>query len=406
MARRLYLFDDAACRGWEPFRLTRPAGELLFGCLLLRERIERVLGTPCRGHLAGEGLLGFEEGDAPPVVAPDELPDDETRILVSARWVAPDEGVEPGSDAVTLRCGDAVVGWVVPPGAPLPGEEALLDPEEGPETGGGVGVGGRLLEHPWDLVTGNGARIEADLPVLFPHSDAFLPARVSRMGDHPVSVGDDVEMEPGVVLDARVGPIRVEPGARLGAQTVLRGPAYVGRDTHVLGGVLSEVSLGPRCKVRGEVEASVVLGFSNKAHDGYLGHAYLGRWVNLGAMTTNSDLKNNYGPVRIGGPEGERDTGLLKLGCLLGDHAKTAIGTLLNTGTVVGAGSSLFGEGMPPKYVPPFSWGAGPKAGEYRIDDFLETAARVMARRDQELAEGMRDLLRRAWEASRPLRSP
>ena len=93
----LYLFDDAACRGWEPFRLTRPAGELLFGCLLLRERTERALGIPCRGHLAGKGLLGFEEDDAPPVISPGELSDDDARVLVSARWVAPDGGVEPGS---------------------------------------------------------------------------------------------------------------------------------------------------------------------------------------------------------------------------------------------------------------------------------------------------------------------
>jgi UDP-N-acetylglucosamine diphosphorylase/glucosamine-1-phosphate N-acetyltransferase len=156
------------------------------------------------------------------------------------------------------------------------------------------------------------------------------------------------------------------------------------------------VSIGPVCKVHGEVEETVVLGYSNKAHDGFLGHAYLGMWVNLGALTTNSDLKNNYGDVRVWTPGGETDTGSRKVGCFLGDHVKTAIGTMINTGTVVEAGANIFG-GMPPKYVPPFSW--GDPGGEYDIDRFLETAAIVLGRRDVELGGGQRALLREAFAA-------
>ena len=168
----------------------------------------------------------------------------------------------------------------------------------------------------------------------------------------------------------------------------------------VLGGSLSEVTIGPVCKIRGEVESSVILGYTNKAHDGFLGHAYLGRWVNLGAFTTNSDLKNNYGPVRMGSPGGPVDTGLMKVGCFLGDHVKTGIGTLLNTGTVVGAGSNIFGGGMPPTYVPPFSWGSGDDLTEFRLDKFLEVASGAMGRRGMELDEDMEAVLRRAWEPS------
>jgi hypothetical protein len=148
----------------------------------------------------------------------------------------------------------------------------------------------------------------------------------------------------------------------------------------------------------------VILGYSNKAHDGFLGHAYLGRWVNLGAFTTNSDLKNNYGPVRVGGAAGPVDTGLLKVGCFLGDHVKTGIGTLLNTGSVVGAGTNLFGGEMPPTWVPPFSWGSGSRLTEFRLDKFLEVAERAMSRRDVALDDEMIHLLTRAWETTRSLR--
>ncbi|MEX2608430.1 MAG: hypothetical protein WEA24_00680, partial [Gemmatimonadota bacterium] len=177
----------------------------------------------------------------------------------------------------------------------------------------------------------------------------------------------------------------------------LAGPAYVGPGSTLLGGSFAAVSIGPACKVRGEVEESVILGHSNKAHDGFLGHAYLGRWVNLGALTTNSDLKNNYGTVRMWTPDGQADTGQMKLGCLLGDHVKTAIGTMLNTGTVAGVGANLFG-GMPPKYVPPFTWGAAADAGPYDIERFLPVAEKAMARRDIPLADGMRTILRGLFE--------
>jgi UDP-N-acetylglucosamine diphosphorylase / glucose-1-phosphate thymidylyltransferase / UDP-N-acetylgalactosamine diphosphorylase / glucosamine-1-phosphate N-acetyltransferase / galactosamine-1-phosphate N-acetyltransferase len=183
--------------------------------------------------------------------------------------------------------------------------------------------------------------------------------------------------------------------------TRLGGPAYVGPGSTLLGGPFAAVSIGPMCKVHGEMEETIVLGYSNKAHDGFLGHACLGRWVNLGAMTTNSDLKNNYGRIRMWTPSGDADTGLVKLGCLLGDHVKTGIGALLNTGTVVGAGSNLFGSELPPKYVPPFSWGSGSELVAYDVERFLAVAGTVMGRRGLELGDGMRQLLREAWRLGR-----
>ena len=126
--------------------------------------------------------------------------------------------------------------------------------------------------------------------------------------------------------------------------------------------------------------------------------------MNLGAETTNSDLKNNYGTIRMHTPSGVVDTGMIKMGSLLGDHVKTGIGLLLNTGTVVGAGSNLFGSAMPPTYVPPFSWGSGDDLVEFRMDKFLEVAERAMGRRDVKLSDQGRDLLEHAWRFVAPKR--
>jgi UDP-N-acetylglucosamine diphosphorylase/glucosamine-1-phosphate N-acetyltransferase len=219
-----------------------------------------------------------------------------------------------------------------------------------------------------------------------------------------LSLESNVIVEPGSVFDVSSGSIRLSDGVVVRSHTRLQGPAYVGPGSTILGGSLSEVSIGPVCKVRGEVESSVILGYSNKAHDGFIGHAYLGRWVNLGAFTTNSDLKNNYGSVRVPTASGSRDTGLMKVGCFFGDHVKTGIGTLLNTGTVVGAGSNIYGGRMPPTYVPPFSWGTGEELTEFRLDKFLEVAGRAMGRRGVEISDGLEGMLRRAWEETRALR--
>jgi UDP-N-acetylglucosamine diphosphorylase/glucosamine-1-phosphate N-acetyltransferase len=231
-----------------------------------------------------------------------------------------------------------------------------------------------------------------------------LPEGVYHWGEHPLVLGEGARLEPGCALDTSDGPIWIDRGATVRAFTRLVGPSYVGPGSTVLGGAVGPVAIGPVCRIRGEIAESVCLGYTNKQHDGHIGHAYLGRWVNLGAETTNSDLKNNYGAVRLWTPGGEADTGQVKMGCLLGDHVKTGIGLLLNTGTVVGAGSNLWGAILPPRFVPPFSWGSGPDLTEYRVDKFLEVAERAMARRDVVLSDSSRAQLRLAWERSRQWR--
>lgn len=395
-APRLYLFDDRVARRWAPFSLTRPVGELLFGTMTLRARAERVLHAPVLGHLSRGALAGFDEPEAAPGITLADVATKGTRLLLSSRAVLDAGEPPPLDEPARLVLDGRPVGWVVPEGEPLPAEEALEEPAGAPPRGRDVDVTGTLLAHPWSLVAANADRVRADGESW---TDGADPEGLVRVGDGAVVLREGAHIEPGVVVDTRAGPVLLDRGARVEAPARLTGPLYVGPGTLVFGGPVGTCSFGPRCKVRGELVDSVLIGFANKAHDGHLGHALVGRWVNLGAGTINSDLKNNYGNVRVWTPEGEVDTGLMKVGCLLGDHVKTAIGTLLGTGTVVECGSNVFG-GSPPTYLPAFAWGSAGAAGSHRLDKLLETAERAMARRDQALTPGARKILEEAWAAT------
>jgi UDP-N-acetylglucosamine diphosphorylase/glucosamine-1-phosphate N-acetyltransferase len=395
---RLFLFDDGRARRWSPVTLTRPAGELLYGCMTLKDRAERVFGTKCEGHLTRRALLGFDEAGAAPAATLRDVGTRGCRVLLSSR-AGPDLGpVDVGDGAARITVGGAPAGWILPDGVALPSDLWLRDPSSAAQTGRVLELGGTMLESPWDLVAQNPERIRRDVAALWPRGDA--PAGIIRIGDGIVSLGGDAQIEPGTYVDTRQGPVRLSEGVRVEGPARLIGPLFIGARTKILGGHVGTSSIGPVSIVRGEVADSVLLGFVNKAHDGYIGHSLLGRWVNLGAYTTNSDLKNNYGTVRVWTPDGDVDTGLLKVGCFLGDHVKTGIGTTLNTGTVIGAGTNIFGGVMPPSAVPPFSWGAGTELGEHRLDKFLATAEIAMSRRGQTLTPGLRRVLEAAWNGT------
>jgi UDP-N-acetylglucosamine diphosphorylase/glucosamine-1-phosphate N-acetyltransferase len=224
-----------------------------------------------------------------------------------------------------------------------------------------------------------------------------IPEGSLVLGDptHLVSLG--ARVEPGVVFDLRQGAVVLDQGSEVRSGTRLEGPVYVGPGTRVLGGFIRGSVFGPECRVHGEISTTVFLGYANKSHDGFLGHSVVGQWVNLGAGTITSNLKNTYGPVRLE-VDGERiETGRLNVGSLIGDHAKTAIGTLLATGTVISAGANVFGPTPPPKYVPPFAWGC---SGSERMseDGFLRVAERVMGRRNVVFSPDRRESLRLAYQ--------
>jgi UDP-N-acetylglucosamine diphosphorylase/glucosamine-1-phosphate N-acetyltransferase len=205
-------------------------------------------------------------------------------------------------------------------------------------------------------------------------------------------------IEPGVTVDTRGGPIVLEAGVEVRGGTRLEGPLWAGPHARLLGGRIATSAIGPAAVVHGEMVASVLLGYANKSHDGFVGHSVLGRWVNLGAGTTTSNLKNTYGPVRLTLGSTAIDTGARNLGSLIGDHAKIAIGTLLSAGTVIGTGANVFDAVRAPRYVAPFAWGgSGPE--RVNCEGFLRVAERVLPRRGVAVSDATRALLARvhAW---------
>ena len=200
-----------------------------------------------------------------------------------------------------------------------------------------------------------------------------------------IFIGKDVDIKPGVVLDASTGPIFIEKKSTIFPNAVIQGPVYIGESSKIksCATIYPNVSIGKVCKIGGEVEDTIIHPFSNKQHSGFLGHSYLGSWINLGADTNNSDLQNNYGTIKVQVNGRHIDSGKQFVGLMMGDHSKTAINTMFNTGTVVGFSSNVFGAGFPPKYIPSFGWGGAESMKEYKLAKAIETTKAVFARRDK-----------------------
>jgi UDP-N-acetylglucosamine diphosphorylase / glucose-1-phosphate thymidylyltransferase / UDP-N-acetylgalactosamine diphosphorylase / glucosamine-1-phosphate N-acetyltransferase / galactosamine-1-phosphate N-acetyltransferase len=239
----------------------------------------------------------------------------------------------------------------------------------------------------WDLVLENSAQLTSDFQAA---GRSGIEGTVEgpnaiRGSRRDVYIAPGVRVHPMVVIDAEHGPVYIDEGAEIHPFTRIEGPCYIGRQSILLGAKCREGnSIGPMCRVGGEIEESIIHGYSNKYHDGFLGHAYVGQWVNLGAMTTNSDLKNDYSSVEVT-LDGHTpiDTGSTKVGALIGDHTKTSIGTLLNTGAYVGSMALIAATGKPlPKFIPSFAWFLeGVVTKGFGKRKLFQTAATAMDRR-------------------------
>lgn len=385
MTLALHLLDPEPNPHWAPFAGVRPLGELRAGAHLIRERWETFVGVETTTAFALPHLTGFVEAGVPPVAAFAPVPGP---AVIGSTTFAP-RGLAPplpGSPARLTHRG-ITVGWAVP----------LNHTWNGPTPQAvTVEVPGFLLRGCYDLIPALDALLAEDVARLVGDSDPVPPASIV-LGDPGLLGLHGASVEPGVVFDVTEGPIVLEGGVEVRAGTRLGGPLWAGANTRLLGGEMRRSAIGPHCVVRGEVTNTVFLGFANKAHDGFVGHSVIGRWVNLGAGTTTSNLKNTYGPVHLDAPGHKIETGLQHLGALAGDHAKTAIGTLLGTGTVLGGGACLFDAVRPPRWVPPFAWGG---AGPERLtrEGFLKIAARVLPRRDVPLDPTTRASLERIYD--------
>jgi UDP-N-acetylglucosamine diphosphorylase/glucosamine-1-phosphate N-acetyltransferase len=265
-----------------------------------------------------------------------------------------------------------------------------------------------VVSYPWDLVNLNGREIAHDFNRLGGgHIGITPPPGVHFVNEKSIRIAEDVTLAPGVVIDAAQGPVNIESGAVIMANASLKGPLHIGAGSVVKMGarLYGETTIGPVCKVGGEVSETIFQGYANKQHDGFLGHSYVGEWVNLGAGTNTSDLKNNYSTARV--PIGGKpmDSGGLFAGLYIGDHAKSGIGTSFTTGTVVGVCSNVYGADYPPKYIPSFAWGGGSKFAEHELARALETARRSMERRGKALGARETGILTGVFELTRSERA-
>lgn len=390
-----YLYDDAAARAFEPFALTRPASELRAGAEIVRKRWDTAHGLKASGFIGAPHLASFEEEGAPPALCSDSDVTPGT-IIANSRFVPALQSVEldpkikvwtNSGKVVAVRLNSSHHGSRF-------GEGQLSLEELAQARAKSAEVPGRWIEHVWDFIGTLVEQLREDIPILGAALEVEQPRDCILIGEHPLFCEAGANVEPQVVFDVSAGPILVRRGAVIPAFTRVSGPCFIGEDAIIVGDRISSSSLGEVSKVRGEVSNSIVLGHSNKGHSGFLGHSYLGRWVNLGALTTTSNMKNTYGSVQLQTTAGLHDTRQQFLGTFFGDYSKTGIGTMLTTGTIVGAGANVFGTDVPPKSVPPFAWGADDR---YDIGKFLKVAERMMARRHVALGDGAKEMLRAAY---------
>jgi UDP-N-acetylglucosamine diphosphorylase/glucosamine-1-phosphate N-acetyltransferase len=262
-----------------------------------------------------------------------------------------------------------------------------------------------IIIYPWDLVNNNGSQISLDFNLLNrKNSNVRLKGTIyegaTLLNQDEIFIGEGSKIKPGVVLDAESGPIYIGKNVTIYPNAVIEGPSFIGDESKIKIGakIYENTSIGPVCKVGGEVEASIIHSHSNKQHDGFLGHSYIGMWTNLGADTNNSDLKNNYSNVRVFINGEEVDSNSMFVGLIMGDHSKCGINTMFNTGTVVGVSCNVFGSGYPSKYLPSFSWGGSESVKLFDLEKSIQVAAKVMQRRKIEMTNNDENLFRKVFE--------
>ena len=404
---RIALFEDAGAAGFAPIGHTRPVFELLCGHFSLRERLVRFLEVHEWGVFIRSQLAEVYREEQPEAFVNDHAwLAEEPTLLINGRWLPTAEQLSQLADAednVVGMCDGQVAFLLI-----NPFETALLSDEDFGDpllkisgTRTAIEAAGRWIERPWDLVDLNEELLEQDFAQRDQHGGKVALDGAAVLGDPKhVFIHPTADVDPFVVIDARSGPVFVDADAKLQAFTRLEGPLFVGRGTQIFrANVKAGTSIGPMCRVGGEIEASTIHGFSNKYHDGFLGHSYVGSWVNLGALTTNSDLKNDYSAVRV--PlEGEPvDSGSTKVGCFIGDHSKTALCSQFNTGSSIGVMTMILPSGeLLPKHVPSFSriW-HGQIDDKLDLESGLATARIAMSRRNCDLSPAQERLLRRLY---------
>jgi UDP-N-acetylglucosamine diphosphorylase/glucosamine-1-phosphate N-acetyltransferase len=356
----LIIYEDEGYKNFLPLTWTRPVYDLRCGINTLAEKIVRQypkakVDYSCRYYLPGNKLMKFEKGLFI-----------NGRVLAAARLAK--EIPLKGPDAVFVA-GDEIVAI----------RAVSQNFDEVRKNARPKKVRTTVLKYPWELIIENSGQIAMDRKHLQGKGRVRLDKSVVVYNPKDVVIDAGAVVEANSVIDARSGPVYI------GRKTIVRPLSYL----------KGPLAIGSQCRIGGEVGESIFHGHSNKQHYGFIGHSYVGEWVNLGAGTTNSDLKNNYGTVKVALAGKRIDSGLKFVGCFIGDHAKTGIGTLIATGALIGVGANVLGGAPTPKMVPDFLWSGKER---YRLADFLETARIVMQRRGKKIRPDEIEMLKKVYK--------
>lgn len=405
MNQIICLFEDKEYTGLLPLTYTRPVYDLNCGILSLREKV-KMRFPKSKIVLHSRDYLGDVIRERNTDLKVNDL-SGESILFINGRLVINDSVAKIISklpEDLVLQNENGIIALKLSRkynSTSLLCEEGLLDlkkldflPKEN--------IKATLIKYPWELINLNCSELQNDFNLLTKKSKqqiTFNKFSVVKNRRH-VFAHKDSAIDPFVVLDASDGPIYIGKNVHIMPHVYIQGPAYIGDYSIIKSNatLYHNTSIGKVCKVGGEVENSIIHSYSNKQHDGFLGHSYLGSWINLGAGTNNSDLKNNYGIIDLHVNGKSVSSGLQFVGLIMGDHSKTAINTMFNTGTIVGVSCNIFGAGFPPRYIPSFTWGGSEWLRTYNLSKSKEVAAIVMGRRNINLTGSESALLDRIFE--------
>jgi UDP-N-acetylglucosamine diphosphorylase/glucosamine-1-phosphate N-acetyltransferase len=392
----IILFDDESRRSLLPLTDTRPIAEIRIGILKIREKWEK--------YLNGSYSYLTESYIQPKY----PLNAGADNFLING-------SVSPDANLVNLiqnlRPGQCIVKGEILIAGRTNATQVTNESLKSSEFSELIGYDQPLMKisNNWDIFSMNEKALKDDFALITKGRKSAVISKSNRvLGE------ENIFLEPGAkvecaMLNAKDGPIYIGNDAEVMEGAMIRGPFALCEHSQVKMGakIYGGTTIGPHCKVGGEISNSVVFGYSNKAHDGFLGNSVLGEWCNLGADSNNSNLKNNYSKIKVWNYKEEAyvNSGLQFCGLIMGDHSKCSINTMFNTGTVVGVSANIFGNGFPPKFVPSFAWGGSEGFTTYRIEDALEVAQRVYERRHLDFDATEQKLLRSLFDITTKYRA-
>ncbi len=388
------LFDDYSRNNLLPFTYTKPVSEIRFGILTITEKWEKYL--QCKISFQTELYLSkkYYKTLAKQNVYINGKICPNKEIITLINQLESNTAIKAGNDLIAYKTDNQ---------SDIDTEKLLLTATEIPKNY-------LSIKNVWDIFSKNDLALKDDFELLTNgKTSQKLSSTNILIGDNNQLFIEDGAIVEASILNTKSGPIYIGKDSEIMEGSAVRGPfALCEHSTLKLGTkIYGATTIGPHCKVGGEVNNSVIFGYSNKAHDGFLGNSVIGEWCNLGADTNNSNLKNNYGNVKLFNYKTEKsiDTQLQFCGLMMGDHSKCGINTMFNTGTVVGVGANIFGGGFPPTHLPSFIWGGAENMEEYKLEKMFETAEKVFSRRGLTLDDDEKSILTQVFNSSKKYRS-